>query len=321
MNKKLKTTLSVILSLIFIFSMTSIVFAAELPNGAVLISDSKVIKTDEMKIIAYRGLSACAPENTLSAISLAGRSGCYGCEIDVQPTIDGWVCFSDLTLDAKTSASGVVSLFTTSELSSVVITKGNNIENYPNEKIPTISEAINVCKIYDMKPYLVIKNGSVDEVKTLLSTLKLLGIISSTTIISSNSSILSAAKAEGAKTAYNALAITTVSYSTCKTNGYNGIYASSTTTNDTSVMKTAVANNIEVLCYGINTLASAESFYKNGIKTVMSTSLVQHAPTAEKITYSIFTNISQFLKNIFDFFAKLIRKVIIMITGKAIENI
>ena len=319
MNRKIKTIISVILSIIFIFSMTAVAFAADLPKGAVLVTDSSVIKADDFKIIAYRGLSACAPENTLTAISLAGRSGCYGVEIDVQPTLDGWVCFSDLTLDAKTSGSGVVSTYKTSELSGIVITKGNGLDTYPNEKIPTVTEAISVCNLYGLKPYLVIKNGSVNEVKTLLTTLKTLGVIKSTTIISSNSSILSAAKAEGAKVAYNSLTISSISYSTCKSNGYNGIYGP-LTGSDTSVMKTAASNGYDVLCYGVDTLASAENLYNKGITTVMSTSLVQHAPTSEKITFSLFTDFGTFFKNIFDFFAKLIRKVIVMITGKAIEN-
>ena len=51
-------------------------FAADLPAGAVLLSDSKKIDPNAVKLIAYRGLSACAPANSLAAISLAGRCGC-----------------------------------------------------------------------------------------------------------------------------------------------------------------------------------------------------------------------------------------------------
>lgn len=320
MNNKFKKAMSVLLSMIFILTMAVPAFAADKLPGSILITDSKVIDSKDFKLIAYRGLSACAPENTLAAISLAGRSGCYGCEIDIQPTVDGWVCFQDLTLDAKTTGTGFVNLYTNSELSSVVIDKGNNIENYPNQKIPTVTDAINTCKIYDMKPYLVLKNGTVDETRGLIATLKTLGALSSTTIISSNSSILSLVKNEGGKTAYNALAIATSSITTCKNNGYNGIYATDSVTNDVSAMKAAVNSGIEVLCHGVDTLSKAETYYNNGIKTVMSASLVMHAPSAEKVTYSIFTTLSTVFKNLFNFFTKLIRKLLILITGEVIEG-
>lgn len=44
-----------------------------------------------MDIIAHRGSSAAAPENTLAAIDLAVRSGVLGAEFDVQFTRDGEV--------------------------------------------------------------------------------------------------------------------------------------------------------------------------------------------------------------------------------------
>ena len=125
MKRNLKSLLAALLAMLMLLTAAVSVFAAdELPKGAVLLTQSKVIKADEFTVIAHRGLSACAPENTLAAIKLAGRSGCDGCEIDVQPTLDQrWVCFSDLNLSASTNGVGLVSAMTYDQISEYTITR------------------------------------------------------------------------------------------------------------------------------------------------------------------------------------------------------
>ncbi len=79
MKLKMKSTLALLLVAVLLLTAAVPVFAAdELPSGAVLVTKSNIIKPDEFKIIAHRGLSACAPENTLAAFKLAGRCGCDG---------------------------------------------------------------------------------------------------------------------------------------------------------------------------------------------------------------------------------------------------
>ena len=60
-----------------------------------------------MKIIAHRGASAEAPENTLAAFALAADLGAEGIEFDVQSTVDNeLVILHDLTLDRTTNGHG-----------------------------------------------------------------------------------------------------------------------------------------------------------------------------------------------------------------------
>jgi glycerophosphoryl diester phosphodiesterase len=60
-------------------------------------------------IIAHRGASAQAPENTLPAFQLARESGAFEVELDVQISADDVVVmFHDKTLDLKTNMSGRV---------------------------------------------------------------------------------------------------------------------------------------------------------------------------------------------------------------------
>ena len=46
-----------------------------------------------------------------------------------------------------------------------------------------------------------------------------------------------------------------------------------------------------------------------GVRTVISDCLVKHAPTAEKISANVLTGFTRFFNDIFNFFAKLLRKL------------
>lgn len=60
-------------------------------------------------VIAHRGASQDAPENTLAAFSLAVEQGADGIELDVQLSADGEVVvIHDFTVDATTDGSGRV---------------------------------------------------------------------------------------------------------------------------------------------------------------------------------------------------------------------
>ena len=60
-------------------------------------------------VIAHRGASAAAPENTLPAFAIAREMGATSVELDVRMSADGvLVLFHDATLDGKTALSGRV---------------------------------------------------------------------------------------------------------------------------------------------------------------------------------------------------------------------
>jgi glycerophosphoryl diester phosphodiesterase len=68
-------------------------------------------------VIAHRGASASAPENTLPAFELAVRQGADAFELDVRLTRDGApVVIHDATLDRTTSLTGPVRARTLAEL-------------------------------------------------------------------------------------------------------------------------------------------------------------------------------------------------------------
>ena len=68
-------------------------------------------------VIAHRGASAIAPENTLPAFDRARELGAFEVELDVQLSSDGvLILFHDAALDAKTDRSGAVRDHTAAEL-------------------------------------------------------------------------------------------------------------------------------------------------------------------------------------------------------------
>lgn len=70
-----------------------------------------------MMVIAHRGASEDAPENTLPAFELAVAGGCVALETDVRQTLDGrLVLMHDPRVDRTTDGSGLVADLTWPEL-------------------------------------------------------------------------------------------------------------------------------------------------------------------------------------------------------------
>jgi len=100
----------------------------------------------QTKVIAHRGFSGIAPENTLAAFQKAIDSQFEYYELDVHKTKDdSLVVIHDATVD-RTSSNGMkgkVSEMTYQELSKVRVGYSNKFGNeFKNEKIPTLREAL-----------------------------------------------------------------------------------------------------------------------------------------------------------------------------------
>jgi glycerophosphoryl diester phosphodiesterase len=91
-------------------------------------------------IIAHRGSSAHAPENTLAAFQLALRQHADGIEMDTQLTADGQVVvFHDQTINRTTEGSGRVRDKTLAELRE--LDAGSHFDfAFRGEPIPTLEE-------------------------------------------------------------------------------------------------------------------------------------------------------------------------------------
>jgi glycerophosphoryl diester phosphodiesterase len=97
-----------------------------------------------MKILAHRGASGTAPENTISAFKKALLDGCDGFEFDVQQTKDGKiVVFHDWTLERTTNGEGHIKDHTLEELKKLDAGSWFD-EKFKGESIPTLEETLNL---------------------------------------------------------------------------------------------------------------------------------------------------------------------------------
>jgi len=91
-------------------------------------------------ILAHRGASAYAPENTLAAFRLALEQGADGVELDVKLSADGKVVvIHDSTVTRTTGAQGKVKDLTLAEMRSLSV--GSHFSaKFNDERIPTLEE-------------------------------------------------------------------------------------------------------------------------------------------------------------------------------------
>ncbi|MBQ7837672.1 MAG: hypothetical protein IJ395_03520 [Clostridia bacterium] len=122
---------------------------------------------------AHRGLSNVAPENTAPALEEAGKKGYYAAEFDITPTKDGvWILMHDDTLDRTTNGEGYVSDYTCEEIMNFSIDTGHGIENYPDLKVSTLEEALDICEKYSMRAMIEIKGGKPENMASVLEIIE-----------------------------------------------------------------------------------------------------------------------------------------------------
>lgn len=134
---------------------------------------SSVSAGTEVSLIAHRGFSAVAPENTDVAYDEAGKAGFWGAECDVYRTADGvWVLSHDSITYRMMDKTAFVEKKTYDELKEFNTDNGTNIENYPDLKICTLKDYLNKCVRYDMMAVIELKskNGTehYDEILSLV---------------------------------------------------------------------------------------------------------------------------------------------------------
>lgn len=164
----------------------------EFMNLNILISEATIYNEEyEVKFIAHRGLSSCAPENTLPSYILAGKHNFYACECDIQETKDNeFIIMHDDTIDRMTDGSGKVSEFTLKELKNFHIDAGNNVEKYKRIKIPTLQEYLYVCNKEKIKSVIEVKRLSKRNIKKFLNIINEYKAEENVIIISFNKQIL-----------------------------------------------------------------------------------------------------------------------------------
>lgn len=114
---------------------------------------------DRVSVIAHRGGSHDAPENTLAAIRQAAKNGATGVELDLEFTSDGVpVLMHDNTVDRTTDGTGRLCDLTFEQIRKLNPAANHRLRNdFPNEKIPTLREAVSESLNHNLTIFFDVK--------------------------------------------------------------------------------------------------------------------------------------------------------------------
>lgn len=150
------------------------------------------------QIIAHRGASYLAPENTLTAFKKAMEIGADGVEMDVQQTIDaGLVIHHDYMIDLHTDISGKIYDMTMGDLKELDFGSWKGAI-FQDEKIATLQEAMELCRqMPGCTVHLELKstmNNDPDFVPRVLEVLQQTEMVEQVILVSFNHALLRQAK-------------------------------------------------------------------------------------------------------------------------------
>jgi glycerophosphoryl diester phosphodiesterase len=113
-----------------------------------------------IQVMAHRGASAYAPENTLAAFRLAIAQRADWLELDVQQTRDGHlVVFHDLRVDERTNGRGAVRELTLAQIRDLDA-GGKFSPEFAGERVPTFDEVLQLASQHNVKLFPELKNPS-----------------------------------------------------------------------------------------------------------------------------------------------------------------
>ncbi|MBR2590237.1 MAG: hypothetical protein IKE65_04865 [Clostridia bacterium] len=164
---------------------TAIRKAYNKPQELISLKEEAPDIADDVYITAHRGVNALAPENTLPAYEKAIELGYYSAECDIKQSSDGtWVLYHDPILFTRFQKWGAVSDKDLSMLKSYPYKTGTAFWEYPDERIPTLEEYLDLFVGSKTRPQIEIKTSNYDSLRSVTELIKAKGLEKSAIIIS-----------------------------------------------------------------------------------------------------------------------------------------
>ncbi len=191
MKKKIITIIAVILAIVTLGLCFKYFVKPKIPPKVISLSE-KGLPTENVNLIAHRGFSAVAPENSAEAFKKAGENGFFAAECDIQLSKDGvWIVNHNSDIEKMTNGEGEISQMTYDELMKYTVDGGHYVKDYPNQKLITLDEYLAICDEYKIIPQIEIKGGNNTQLDKIINSLeKYEGMKENAMIISFHSDIL-----------------------------------------------------------------------------------------------------------------------------------
>lgn len=140
--------------------------------------------------VNHRGFCPLAPENTLPAYRLSRLQGFTYVETDIHFTKDGVpVCIHDSTVDRTSNGNGAVKEKTIDEIRQLDFGAWKGIE-FEGTLIPTLDEFLQLCYSIGLAPYIELKDGTKEQIKSVVNLVNAYNLKECTTFISFSLSLL-----------------------------------------------------------------------------------------------------------------------------------
>lgn len=237
----------------------------------IALSSIFVKKSDQSQIslIAHRGFSSQAPENTAAAIEKAADYGFDTVEIDIRQTADGvWVVSHDDDISDMTDKNGSISSYTYYDLITATVDNGANHESYTDLKILTLEEALSLCLKHNIKPMIEIKSYTAEGLDSLIELVDKNGFTESCSIISFDRSVLDEIRLRNDKITLYALVskLNSKNLEACLDDPTIGVsFNGNSKVNTQKKIKELQAAGISLACWTIDNAEVMEKYYTMGV--------------------------------------------------------
>jgi glycerophosphoryl diester phosphodiesterase len=137
-------------------------------------SEASAFDWSAFRIIAHRGASAVAPENTLVALSRAADAGARSVELDVMLSADGVpIIIHDTNLKRTTNGTGPVASHSFDAISQLDAGSWFGAD-FAGERVPTLSDAVDLIVGRKMVLNLEIKPSPGEDKETAARAINVL---------------------------------------------------------------------------------------------------------------------------------------------------
>ncbi len=276
MKKHLKRLL-IVACIISVFCVAAykIYFLKTTPKGQIPIRDSKIENTEDIKLVAHRGLCSLAPENTIPAFEEAVKHNYYAAECDIFLTTDGeWVVIHNNSLWLTTNGYGKISEKIFDDVSESRVNRGAGIREYGKQPIPTLRQYLEICKKGNIVPQIEIKSRTNNGLKELTKIIESFDLADKAIIITFDKEQLLYLKSIAPNMEYWYLCheITDEDISFCKENNF-GIGFNVTKNTDYSIKK-AVSELETVGAWTVDDIETLKYLYSLGVKYITTNKII-----------------------------------------------